>query len=307
MVVTLVCAVFLGVFLWTSNQQEKKQAEKYMELSEKRRPLLVEKEKIEQSLVDLEKEYEAGRIPKGTTQVIFTGLESEVYSICYPIMKDFGYTGTLAVSLTQFPGMEGCISVEQFKELLGAGWDVCVKWDSVTPEKEWWPQLEKQLVQLGVQAVTVAYFTTGTYSKALDPVLQEKGISIVVHHGEDAALIQTVDEEGLWHLGSVGLMGEKPKLRLREAVAQKGNMAYLVGFELEDEMYDERSFRAMLSCFKQYEESSELLVLSPEETRQHYRERAAEYEQEKLAAYNQKRAEVEEKLKAVEKELEQLK
>ncbi len=306
-IVALACAVVLGFFLWSSNQQEKEQAKEYMKLSEKQRPLLVKKEEIKQRLADLEKEYEASRIPKGTTQVIFTGLESEVYSVCYPIMKEQEYTGTLALSVDQLPGMEGRMTIEQFQELISAGWDVCVKWDAASDVKKWWPEWEKQLARLGVEATAVAYFTSGMYSKDVDEELQNKGISIVVHHGEEASLIQTVDEEGLWHLGAVGLMGEKPKLRLREAVAQKGNITYLVGFELEDERYDERSFRAMLDCFKEYEGTSELLVSNMGESRQHYRERSDVYEQEKLEAYNQKKAEVEAELEAVEKELSEIK
>lgn len=307
-VVTLVLVVGLGIFLWNVNKEEQEQAQQYEEIDDARRPLLVKKQEIEQKMVDLEKSYEANKLPKGTTQVIFTGLEADVYNICYPIMKEFEYTGTLAISLTQLPGMEGLMTVEQFQQLINEGWDICIKWDAQAPVKNWWPELQKQVKQLGMETGSVVYFTTGTYTRGLDAELQEMGFSIVVHHGEETtSLIQLNDEEGIWHLGAVGLMGEKPKLRLTEAIAQKGNITYLVGFELEDERYDERSFRSMLSYFDTYETNLELIVSDMETARQHYRDRLAVYEQAREEEYKQARAALEAELAAVEAELSELK
>lgn len=307
-IVTFVLVIGLGIFLWSVNKEEQKQAQIQEEIDDARRPLLVKKHELEQKLVDLDKSYEAGKLPKGTTQVVFTGLEADVFNICYPIMKEFEYTGILALSLTQLPGMEGLMSVEQFKQLINEGWDICIKWDAETPVKDWWPELQKQIQHLELEMSSTVYFTTGTYTGSLDAKLQEMGFSIVVHHGEESgSLIQLNDEEGLWHLGAVGLMGEKPKFRLTEAIAQKGNITYLVGFELEDERYDERSFRSMLSYFDTYETNSELIVSDMDTARQHYRDRLAVYEQAREEEYKQARATLEKELAAVEAELSELK
>lgn len=306
--VTVVLVIAMGIFLWNANRQEQEEVARYEEINEKRRPLLVKKQNLEQQIIDLEKEYEANKLPKGTTQVIFTGLEADVFNICYPIMKEFEYTGILALSLTQLPGMEGLMSVEQFQQLITEGWSICIKWDSQTPVRNWWPELQNQVKALGLETGSTVYFTTGTYSKALDAELQQMGFSIVVHHGEEHdSLIQLNDEEGIWHLGAVGLMGEKPKLRLTEAIAQKGNITYLVGFQLEDEKYDERSFRSMLSYFDAYEANLELIVSDMETARQHYRERLVTYEQAKEEEYKQARSVLEEELADIEAKLSELK
>lgn len=306
--ITLVLLIGLVVFLWNANKEEKRQAQEYEQTADARRPLMVKKQKIEQQIADLDKNYEASKHPKGTTQVIFTGLEADVYNVCYPIMKEHEYTGTLAVSLTQLPGMDGLMTVDQFQQLVSEGWDVCIKWDTTVPADDWWPELVNQLKQLGMEQTPIAYFTTGTYTNKLDEQLQEMGFSIVIHHGEESGtLIQMTDEEGLWHIGAVGLMGEKPKLRLTEAIAQKGNITYLVGFELEDEKYDERSFRSMLGYFDAYEANLELIVSNIEEARQHYRERTVSYEQTKEDEYKQAREDLEKNLAEVEAEIADLK
>lgn len=306
--VTIVLAIAMGVLLWSASKQNQEEATRHKQMEEKRRPLLVKKEKLEQQIIDLEKEYEASRLPKATTQMLFTGLEAEVFDICYPIMKEYEYTGVLALSLTQLPGMEGRITVEQFQQLISEGWNICIKWDAETPVRKWWPELQKQIRQLGLETGSVVYFTTGTYSRSLDAQLQQMGFSIVVNHGEEQdSLFQLNDEEGIWHLGAVGFMGEKPKLKLTEAIAQKGNITYLVGFELEEEQYEERSFRSMLSYFGSCEANSELIVSDMETARQHYRERLVTYEQTKEEEYKRARALLEEEFAAVEEELSKLK
>jgi hypothetical protein len=203
--------------------------------------------------------------------------------------------------------MEGRMSLEQFKELIGKGWETCIKWDTQTPVDAWWPQVEAFYAAQQMEISKMAYFIAETYSGAVDAMLQQKGMEIVFHHGEDRALIQTTEEEGLWHLGAVGLMGEKPKLRLKEAIAQKGNIAYLVGFELDDEMYDERSFKSMLSYFDSYEVNQEMLVMSMDKTRLHYRERLAGYDAAREQKYKEQKAALVDQLDKINAQIEKMK
>lgn len=306
-IMTLILAVGLVFFIKKVNNEEQNQMAQYEEVSEKRRPLLVKQQELEKQLEELAADYEASKLPKGTTQVIFTGLEADVYNVCYPIMQEFEYTGILALSPNQLPGMEGRMTIEQFQELRSKGWQVCVKWDATITGNNWWPALKKTLKELGIETCSTVYFTNGIYKPTMDANLQRMGFSVVVHHGEPGgSLLQLAEEEGLWHLGAVGLMGEKPKLRLTESIAQKGNITYLVGFELEDEKYNERSFRSMLSYFEKYEETSELIVSNIDETRQHYRERLVGQDPAKEEAYNQAKEALEQELAKVQAEIDAL-
>ena len=301
-IVTIVLAIAVGALLWSAYREEQKEVTNHEEIQKKSRPLMVKKQELEQKIVDLDKQYEAQRAPKATTQVIFTGLEADVYNLCYPIMKAYEYTGILALSLTQLPGMEGLMTIEQFQELINEGWTICIKWDATQPVRSWWPTLQKQVKQLGLETGSVVYFTTGAYTKQLDSQIQTMGFSIVVHHGEEHdSLIQLAD------LGSVGLMGEKPKLRLTDAITQRGNITYLVGFQLNDEKYNERAFRSMLSCFESYENTSELIVSNMDVARQHFQDRALGNGQMQEEEYQQARSELETQLKNVEEELSKLK
>ena len=305
---TVVLAIGLGVFLVYNQKMEEKQLEKYEDQVDELRPLNVKKGELEQQIETLDKTYEINRTPKATVQVIFTCLESDVYNVCYPIMDEFEYTGILALAWNQLPGMEGLISVEEFKELIDKGWEICIKWDVQTPLATWWPQVENFFVEQGLEMTKIAYFVTGAYTTGVDAQLQEKGMEVMYHHGEEGLpLIQTSSEEGIWHLGCIGLMGAKPKLRLQEAVANAGNVAYLVSFEQQDEKYDERSFRSMLAYFDTYEANKELLVLHMNDARQHYKERALGDDNERYNAYVQEREKLQKELEEVKKKIEKIK
>ena len=119
-------------------------------------------------------------------------------------------------------------------------------------------------------------------------------------------MIQLSYEEDLWHLGAVGLMGEKPRFRMEEAIETKGNVAFLIGFEREDELYNENSFVSMLNFFDTYSVADEMLVGSVAETAKHYQMRNQDASGDVNTVYTQKKTELEAELADVNQKLEQL-
>lgn len=261
----------LGIFLWNENRKEEALQEQYDQRYEESLELNVQKRELQQRIEELEKEYAKSVRHVGTTQVLFPKADSRVYEVCYPIMESLDFTGVIALSPSQFPGKEGCVSLDQFKELMEAGWGICVAWE---PEQEldaWLPAFRESLKEIGVEQGETMYFPVNVYNRELDESLQKNGFSIVVHHGENGeTLIPTEISDGIWRLGAVGLMGEKPKRRLNEALEGQGNIAFTVGFELEDELYNERSFTSMLNYFDVYRGEEQLLVGDFRTTKDHY-------------------------------------
>lgn len=306
-VAMVVMIVVLAVLITNDQKKEEAEAAQYEEISEARRPLLVKQQQLERELKELEENYESERTPKGSTQIVFTELDARVYSEIYPIMKRYNFKGILSLSLSEYPGAEGCMSLPQFKELMNAGWTACITWDTETKLDAWWMLMSAKIQELGIAMPTTAYFKTGTYTTGIDDVLKEKGITAVYHHGEELDLIQLSYEEELWHLGAVGLMGEKPKLRMEEAIEAKGNVAFLVGFELEDELYNENSFTSMLNYFDTYRASDELVVGSLADAANHYQTRYSEADGDVSAAFQREKEALETELADIAKQLEELK
>ncbi len=126
-IVCLAGAVCLGVFTWRDYQTQQEQAAGREEAEKLLRPLDVEWNRIQQEIDDLEEEYSLKMEGTGTAEVLFTHPDARVYEEAYPIMEEYGYTGVLAVSEQQFPGTEGNMSLEQFQELIQAGWMICTR------------------------------------------------------------------------------------------------------------------------------------------------------------------------------------
>lgn len=306
-IVTIVLAIGLFAFVMMAQKQENKTVARQEEWEEERRPLAVQLEQLEQDLKDLEKMYEKSKSPSAVTQILFTELNEQVYTQCYPILKEFEYKGILALSDTQFPGENGCMSIEQFQELTSEGWEICIAWQTGESAKIWWSKFQSKLATLGVKAGNTAYFPKGTYSAELDGMLQEFGFTIaVIGRTEEETPLQLQTEEGIWHVGAIGMMTSKPRLWLREAVAQDANLTYLIGFQQEEELYNEKSFRSMLKCFDEYVATDELIVTDMEAAREHFDGRSLGVSAEVEGNYQEQKTTLEKELSEVKKKLEEI-
>lgn len=306
-IVTIVLAIGLFAFVMVVQKQENKTAARQDEWDEQRRPWAVQQEQLEQELEDLEKMYEKSKSPRAATQVLFTELNEQVYTQCYPILKEFEYKGTLALSDTQFPGEAGCMSIEQFQELIAEGWEICITWQASENVNTWWTRFQSKLTSLGVEAGNTAYFPKGTYSAEMDSALQKFGFTIaVIGKTEEETPLQLQAEDGIWHVGAIGMMTSKPRLWLRESVAQDANLAYLIGFQQEEELYNEKSFRSMLKCFDEYVATDELMVTNLDEAREHFDRRSLGVSPEVESNYQEQKATLEKKLSEVKKKLEEI-
>lgn len=303
-IVCLAGAVCLGVFTWRDYQTQQEQAAGREEAEKLLRPLDVEWNRIQQEIDDLEEEYSLKMEGTGTAEVLFTHPDARVYEEAYPIMEEYGYTGVLAVSEQQFPGTEGNMSLEQFQELIQAGWSTCIVW-SGDDMYTWLGALALKMQETGVPGSSVMYFPFETYLKEYDEILLAHGFAAAVHHGEAGEMDTAAGEGGIWHPAAVGLQGETPKYRLDDAVKNKANIVYTVGWQQEDEMYNEKMFRSMLSYFKQYQEESGLQVMDiagAGEYRQQLENDKGAIEQE----YLQKKEELERQKEDIERQMDEI-
>ena len=304
---SVVLAIILALLIWKTQEDEKKEAAIHKEWSEKRLPLSVKKEQLEQQIKNLEEQYKTDVQPKGSTVILFTDLNHQIYNLCFPIMKKYEVIGTLALSKNQLPGKDGCITMNEFRELMAAGWSTCVRWDKNSSVEQWWPAFEKDLRSLGIEPGKVMYFPLNTYEKSADAKLQKLGFTTAVCEKPDEESPLTLTyEEGIWHVGAMGFMGSQPKNWLRDAAAQDANVIYLVNFTEPNKMYEQDSFVGMMQTFDLYRASGTLILGTMDELREHYRLRALGMNKENEQKFNEAKAGLEEELADVKKKLAEL-
>lgn len=269
-ILIIILAACLIVMFWQEETSRKAQQERSEQLERRLNPLSVELERLEQQLYQLKKDYTIKMAGSGTVTILFTDLDERIYTEIYPVMKTRGFTGLLALSDACAPDGEGRMSTAQVQELLANGWSCCLTWklgDSFQSIEEY----EKMLSNLGVSTVHTVYFEKGAYGSDEDAELHEAGYTSVIHHGEEnLPLVVTYDGETLWRPGAVGIKGKDPKYRLENAVEDKANIVFTVGFEKTDELYDSQTFLSMLNYLGEYREDSQIMVVTPQEAMDYY-------------------------------------
>lgn len=305
-ILTIVLAVILAVFLYCEDKAAREKEAYYTKKEELLAPLNKEKRQWKEQLSRLENDHHSRMAGHGSAVILFTGCDERIYTEIYPIMQEYGYAGVLEVSEEHFPGEEGSISQEQLRELSDAGWTTCVRWEGVPTGEGWLYRLTNRMKEAGIARGNVMYFPYGTYEDEQDRILKELGFDIAVHHGEmGKPLIVTEAKEEIWHPGAVGIKGESPRYKLQDAVAARGNIVFVVGYEAEDEMYDERAFRSMLDNFAAYQKENEFQIMDFQGAR-NYREGVEAGGEALTEVYEKERAEIEEKLKAIEQEMDNI-
>lgn len=305
-ITAIVLAGFISFLVWRENQAGKQREAEYTELQNKLRPLEQEKTRIKKALENLEADYAEKSELTASAVILFTDLDEKIYTDMYPKMRNRGYVGVLALPISQLPGQSGCLSQEQFDTLMKAGWKCSLKWEKEMEPEEWFKACEEMMPKIGITRPDMVYFPQNTYKSQSDEFLTEKGIEIVVHHGERGLpLVISEVEDGIWHPGARGLRESKTVQLLEEAVELKGNIIFTVGSDIESENYNQNQFDSMLVWLKKYCDDEQLVVTDLWEARKQ-RKRAALGSGELEESYEEARERLEDELEVVEGEMEEL-
>lgn len=293
--ITILLAALLAAFLWQMFREETDQALRSERMEEALRPLYQEKARLRQDMADLDE----GQKGMGSVVFLFTTLDEIIYTDICPQMENCGFKGVLAVSAESAPGMEGCLSMQQFKELLEKGWECCLVWDDSADREIWVRANDMLLMHLGIEKPEAVYFPSDTYESELDVFLLREGFSAAVHHGEEQRdLVVTGTEDGIWHLGSMPWNRNGVRANLLNAAQESGNLVLTVGTDTRNSVYNKEEYGYMLDTVGQSCEEGSLFVTGIPGAREYQ-----EILQDDNAA---RKAETEKRKAELEKQLEEL-
>lgn len=126
-VVMVLVAVILGVLLFReSSQQNREEQQVVAQMQEQSQKMNTEIRAVQQEIYD--KEQELDEIQKTPYVFLcFSGNDSQLMPVIYPLMNQYGYRGTLVLKAGQLPGEgEQAITAEEANTLLSAGWDIAL-------------------------------------------------------------------------------------------------------------------------------------------------------------------------------------
>ena len=249
----LLAVVLVGLLIWDAKgkkETEEVNEAKYAETA----PLRAQK----QQLAQVTREYQVKINGKGTLTFLCRDLTEEIYTVIYPQLEERGFIGMLAVSETAMPGEEGCMEIEQVRELLDAGWSLCLHWNGEVELEAWLADMQKRLEVQELEMPLQIYFERETYRTEYDDMLAEHGLEAVIHHQEDGldALV-TQTEEGIWHIGAWGWNQVNARDNMEQAMETGASLVFVFGGKY---YYNEDQFPKMLTILTGYEEEESLYV-----------------------------------------------
>jgi len=253
----LLTVAFVGLLIW-SYFDEKKQEEELWQRYEESEPLQKKQKELRLALAELEREYQVKINGRGTLTLLFMDMTEDIYNVMYPLLNEHGFDGLLAVSETEFPGKEGCMSIEQAEELMQQGWQLCLHYNGETVLEEWLSVMETELSRWGRSVPTLICFDWNTYQEEMDVLLAEYGIEAVIRHQDNKRpLLTTQTGEGIWHIGVWGWNQVSARTTLETAVENGASLVFSVGGTY---YYDEDQFPKMLKVLAEFEETDSLFV-----------------------------------------------
>lgn len=251
----------------------------------------------------LERDYDIRLNGKALVFLLFADFNTEYYDEITGLLDKYEYYGTLILSEECFPDKEGYLSVEQFNELIKKGWNYCILYDN----EEQFDYLNKLFEVNGMKTDTV-YFNKGKYNTQLDNKLKSLGYKSIVHHGENNINMYKDDiDNGIWHVGNMGIVGSAPKAKLLDTVEVYGAFSYTISFNKnnKEEYYDYETLDLVMDSFNTLVNKDALQVTDLERGYQYKKEITDNYKTNK-DTYTKQKEKLNKELKEIEKQIKEL-
>ncbi len=255
-------------------------------------PLEFERARLRRELASLENDLVAG-LPNGSTiTTVVTDLSVKLYDILFPIYEGVNHdqdpgtlkmVGSMCLHESELPGGNGNISVEQFNEMMDAGWNTVLRVTKKNAEDltSYVASMTEKLGALGIAMPDTLYFDLNAYAMKLDEEILSLGMTTVLHHREHALPIFGTDAAPeLWRVGCISWNSGETVATFGRLVSSSGTLVITYSFEraVEEDYFPPDiygayySFNKMLSMFRTNIEGGKLAVSDVASGRDRYAE-----------------------------------
>lgn len=301
-IVTVILAVLLAAALTANHNAEKEELQNAEKLEKMITPLNIKLGELDSERQALDDLYEKKINGMGTVGLVYINADDAVYDIAYQQMSEYGYSGVIALSDISFPGDEGCITAEQFDEMLAAGWKWCVTFpaESETPEADI-DMLLARALDTGLENSNMIYFPDESYTPEYDEWLSAHGFDIVLHQEGN---VDSESEEA-WYADVVDWRSKLRRQYLAAASDNYASIVYEVTLRPDYIDTDTRFHSSLLSTMNEYCEDEKIRFLTPDEAKK-YRLEVEAGQDAASKELQSKRDEIDAKIEAVHAEIDEI-
>ncbi len=267
--------------------------------------LRVEKNNIEREIGRLQVEYNTLITGKGNIILMVKDVDNQLYTTIKNQLSKREMVGTILLSKEEFPGNKGCMTMEQFREMIDMGWTYCINWQADEEKEDWLGYWSEKLTSNGLNMPTAIHFEKDAYSKELDSFLSENGFEVLIQQDIDGkvAIVETCEEEP-WNICTVPWNEPGVKGLMQQAEANGGTIVFAVGSQKDTEQYKEQVFDSMISTLKDYVAGERILITDVISAKEY--EKVPLETSDEAIGLEKEMDELEERLKEVETRMDEL-
>lgn len=243
---------------------------------------------------------ESGVYP-GSLNVLFTSPDALILSEILPIMDEYGYPATIAISENDFPGNRGCLTADDVRMLCDKGWDLCVTTDG---DMDKLSALLSRMADAELPESQAVYFPNGDCDVSMEDSLKELGFEIVIQYNGNAPLNYDSEKLQLYYVMACGTR-DSNYYTVQHAVTGRNCSLITIGFSDPREYYSADDLIEDLNYFAECEMNDEITVTNTADA--YAAQRSYDEEYEETAAYTAVRsAEIAARVQELRSELSEL-
>ncbi len=239
----IICFALCGGLVFVAKKVRDKRLNLYNPTSEESdigelNTLETKKTQINRKIKSLRADIEKNTQGKGTISFICVGAHKKAYSIVFKRAQEKGYKGVIVLNDKYKIGFTDCMSADQFKEMVDAGWEVAVSFSSKNSDPMASVRsLIAEAEKYGAKDIKTVYFERDGYSTNYDSELLYLGIENAVYHGEDkkttSEFLYPDDPEDtkLWKPMSLGYATSGKSSFISSLQTARGSLLFDIGFD----------------------------------------------------------------------------
>lgn len=300
-----VCSIAVFILFAWDKQVRTKNSENLKTAAAKEKELKRELEELNKQLEELDNKKKETQKGIGKIALIFTGLKEYLYTDAFSLMKGEGYKGVLVISEQSMPGMKGCLSWEQFREMITNGWEYVVELPMEGNYKQLLANYREAVKEWNLGMPQAVFMDKYGDADAAVEFMKNSDYKTLLHHGEeDRALVTVEFSTPVFLVGCMGYNEDNTQEQIQNAAQEGGCLAlevHAMDWQAEDETID-FDRQVMDRLFSWIKNNAENYTLTVDTVSAIYKQ-----EEEETKLFNEYQNEYQVKRDAVAEEIETLK
>lgn len=249
------------ILFWQNKSTNQQRAQLLKQMNMELSPLEQQRSELMLEMRRLNETYEITKNGYPTVSVVQTDLNEAIYRGSFNAWQKQEIPCVLALSDTQFPGAPSCITLEEFEEMMNAGWSCCIAWDGQAELKEYVKSMKQKLREIGLEMPKALYFADGACTSDTTKLAYWLGFDTVIHHGElsNILLSDTPRTGRVWMVGTMD-WAEPGAISMISNVISRNTCIVLT-----DQAYAASSYDELMSNIQLWKEHEQLAFLNLED------------------------------------------